>query len=126
LKIVWTERHIIDSLNLISASKEACIQEVLPVVKATHSRYGDVTDKILSKDFKYADTVRGDTIDLEFSTGYENVSTNETYDLFLISQGYYHGIRTYLYPYVDTSDSYKQELNNYVNELNGYLQKNTK
>jgi hypothetical protein len=126
LKIIWTERHIIDSLNLVSAAKQACVQEVLPLNKAVHSRLGDVRDKILSKDFKYADTVRGDTIDLEFNTGNENVSSDETYDLFLISQGYYHGIRTYLYPYIDTSDSYKQELESYVKELNEYIQKNKK
>jgi len=121
LKIEWTDTHSVDKVNIVNVKELPMRQEVLQLKRAIHSTDGDVTTSLLNKDFVYAHTVRGDSIDLEFNAGKMQPGTGEAVDYFFVSEGYYHGLRTYLYPGVDTSDSFKAEVNKYIEELNGYL-----
>ena len=121
LKIEWTAEHIVDKISIMDAATKPYKIETLKLISAKHSKDGEVKDKLNQKDFNYAHTVRGDTIDLEFDAGTLEPDENEAVDYFFESKGFYYGLRTYLYPNVDTSDSYKEEIINYVNELNNYL-----
>jgi len=38
-----------------------------------------------------------------------------------VTSGFYHGLRTYLYPEADASDSYKKRIEEYVDELEQFL-----
>ena len=96
-------------------------QERLTLESAVHSRDGNVRDSLLIKDYQYAHTVRGDEIRLEFDSGKLTPASDEVADYFVIAHGFYHGLRTYLYPNIDTSDSHIKEVESYVNELNQYL-----
>ncbi|MCJ7816444.1 MAG: hypothetical protein MUP55_01180, partial [Candidatus Aenigmarchaeota archaeon] len=121
LKLEWTGLHVVDKIAIVSIAEQPMKQEELSLISAQHSQDSDVTSSLLEKDFVYAHTVRGDSIDLEFDAGKMQPGPGETVDYFFISEGYYHGLRTYLYPDVDTSDSFKAEVNKYIEELNGYL-----
>jgi len=121
MKIVWDEEHKVDKIGFISMRPAAFKTEPLALASAVHSRYGDVKDKLLLKDFDYAHTVRGDYIDLTFDAGNLQPNENEEVDYFFVTQGFYHGLRTYLYPHVDTTNSYIKEIDGYVDELNAYL-----
>ena len=120
LKIGWTERHNIDKLSIVRSEEKPFRMEELELQAALHSNQKDVADKLRAKDHDYAHIVRGDKIDLAFAAGGLQPAENEVADYFVISQGYYHGLRTYLFPEVDTSDSYIEEVNNYIRELNDY------
>jgi len=122
LRIEWTAEHILDKISIVNAENKDYRKEELKLLRAKHSRDGDVRKELLEKDFKYAHIVRGDVIDLEFEQGKLKPNNNEIVDYFFESYGFYHGLRTYLYPDVDTSDSYKEEINQYVTELNNYLE----
>lgn len=123
LKIEWTDRHIVDKVGVVNAVEKPFKKESLKILSAKHSRDGDVTNNLLKKDYEYGHTVRGDTINLEFDSGNLKHNNNEEVDYFFVSRGFYHGLRTYLYPGVDTSNSYIQEINKYICELNDYLKK---
>ena len=58
---------------------------------------------------------------MTFDAGNLQPNENEEVDYFFVTQGFYHGLRTYLYPHVDTTNSYIKEINGYVDELNTYL-----
>jgi len=121
MKIEWTDKHILDKLSIVNAVHQPYKSEVLALEKAQHSTDGNVKENLMDKDYEYAHTVRGDVIDLEFDVGTLTPNEDEVVDYFFESYGFYHGLRTYLYPEVDTSDSYKEEINQYVQELNNYL-----
>lgn len=121
LKIEWTDRHNIDQVSLISGRSVGLKTEELNLTKAVHSNGTDVTDKINKKDYVYGHTVKGDSIKLEFETGNLDPKENEIVDYFFVVQGFYHGLRTYLYPEIPTDDSYIKEVDEYVEELNDYI-----
>lgn len=122
LKIEWTAKHAVDKVSIINSKPKPYKIETLKLISAKHSRDGEVKAQLNEKDFNYAHTVRGDIIDLEFEKGNLKPNNNQVVDYFFESYGFYHGLRTYLYPDVDTSDSYKEEINQYVQELNNYLE----
>ncbi len=97
-------------------------QEELSMLKANSSREGDVIEDLYEKDYTYANTVRGDIIDLEFEAGNLIPGKGEVVDYFVIITGYYHEIRTYLHPDADTSvETFEKELDNYVKEYNEHI-----
>jgi len=121
LEIEWTDLHYIDMVSISNITEQPFKQEELQLIKATHSRDKDVLDDLLDKDYIYAHIVRGDSIDLVFEAGELEAAEDEIVDYFFISQGFYHGLRTYLYPDVDPTDSYIDEVNAYIKEYNEYV-----
>lgn len=123
LKMVWTEPHKLDKISILSFAESAPYRtEELNLVKAEHSKDGDALAALGTQDFSYAHIVRGDKINLEFEAGSLWPQDDEEVDYFFVSRGYYHGLRTYLYPDVDTSAAtFEKELNDYVKEYNSYI-----
>ena len=121
IKIIWTNTHSFDRISIVSTQRQPSQEETLPLLKAEHSSDGDITTDLQNKDFIYGHTVRGDTIDMEFDNGMLQPGVNEKADYFFIIEGYYYGLRTYLYPNIDPTDSFTAEVQSYVNELNNYL-----
>ncbi len=65
-----------------------------------------------------------DKIQLTFKNPTSKPADSEEESYVFVSSGFYHGLRTYLYPDVDTSDSWKQHVADYVKQLEMLLQKN--
>ncbi|MFA6306606.1 MAG: hypothetical protein WCV70_02095 [Patescibacteria group bacterium] len=120
LKLGWTAIHSLDKINLTTSEDEPFKTEELQLTKALNSRDGDVTSKLLKQDYNYAHIIRGGSINLTFKSDELKLDKDQVVDYFFLSQGFYHGLRTYLYPEVDSTDSYVKEVNNYIKELNEY------
>lgn len=123
IKIEWTGLHDIDGAAIMSTEPSEYQRENLLLTKAVHSKEGDVKNKISGKDYDYVHTVTGDSIDLEFEQGPLKPEKDQIADYFFESHGYYHGLRTYLYPDVPTGLGYTKEIDKYIKELNEYLEK---
>ncbi|MCK5211981.1 hypothetical protein KAJ89_04730 [Candidatus Parcubacteria bacterium] len=120
LKINWTGIHVVDKVSIVSGDEKPFSAENLELLSAEHSQGGDITENLLEKDYVYGHTVRGDSIDLVFDAGKLWPKENEKVDYFFVSEGFYHGLRAYLYPEVDTTDSYIDEINEYIKEYNDF------
>ena len=80
-----------------------------------HSSGEDELARLSKRDKTYTHLVRGDEIALIFAKPKIALEDNQKESYILVSSGFYHGLRTYLYPDVDTSNSYKEEIKKYVN-----------
>jgi len=68
VKIEWTKDHRLDYVGLDTSKQEAVVVAELPLLKAAHSKDGDVLSFITTADKKPAVTVLDQQIDLEFAT----------------------------------------------------------
>lgn len=68
VKIEWTKDHRLDYVGLDTSRQEAVVVAELPLLKALHSKDGDVLKTITAADKKPAVTVMDQQIDLEFAT----------------------------------------------------------
>ena len=92
-------------------------QEELSLIDAVHSRDGNVLDEMSKMDYSYAHTVRGDSIGMLFSKPTIELGNNEKESYVFVSSGFYHGLRTYLYPEVDSRSNFADEIDRYVKKL---------
>jgi len=121
LKLTWTSPHSVDHIGLIEAVDVPHTIEELPLKEANHSNGSSVLADVIDKDLTYAHTVRGDRIDLLFGSPAIELKDSQKESYLFVSSGYYHSLRTFLYPEIDASDSWIQEIADYVKELEALL-----
>ena len=91
-------------------------KEVLGVLKATSTREGDVTGAVNVMDKTYAHLVKGDEIDMIFAAPTEALEGGERESYIFEAAGFYHKLRADMYPEVDTSEKWKEEIKEYKAE----------
>jgi len=118
LKIVWTQEHWIDQISVVTSEEKEYRLEELLLTKANHSRDGSILDSLSEKDQKYAHTIQGDSIDLEFKAGRYIQKDNEKEAYVFISSGFYTSLRESLYPDLKVDHDWQKRVDAYVEELN--------
>ncbi|MDA3855164.1 MAG: thrombospondin type-1 domain-containing protein [Candidatus Woesearchaeota archaeon] len=118
MKLLFTQSHNLDSVQMMIVDEKPFVQEELSLIKAEHSKDGNVLFNLLNKDNMYAHTVRGDEIEMLFSKPKLDLKEGEKETFVFVSSGFYHGLRTYLYPDVNPENDYLPEIEKYVEELN--------
>lgn len=122
IELQWTNHHFVDYVALIEAQPVVFKREELSLTKAAHSKTKNVLWRLLRKDKIYVHTVRGQSVDLTFARPRKTLKEGETETYFFVSSGYYHGLRTFMYPKVDPSEeSFRKELQSHINDLNAFL-----
>ena len=68
VKVEWTQPHKLDFIGLDNSERSPIVVSELPLVKAMHSKNGNVLDLLIRADKKNAITKMGDEISLEFES----------------------------------------------------------
>ncbi|MCA9497185.1 MAG: hypothetical protein KC589_09645, partial [Nanoarchaeota archaeon] len=123
IKIVWTQEHTLDYIGMILADEVSPQVETLSLISAIHSDGSDVLDLVSSRDKEYAHTVRGEFIEFEFSAENLDLNVNEKVSYVFESSGFYHGLRTFIYPEVSVDDSFIAEIHRYLADIEENLGK---
>lgn len=93
IRIIATKRHAVSLVTLFVAetiqTDNDMESEHLPLIRATHSRLGDITRSMTPKTDDFTHTVPGDVIDLTFTSG---TDTDDNIMYLLTSDGLYTGL----------------------------------
>ncbi len=110
--------HWIDYIGLMETIPMNFKTESLSLNSAIESNGRDVTKQLRNLDKDYAHTVRGDSVDLVFSKPGLVLKQGQSDAYVFIASGFYHSLRTSMYPHVDPSFvTFEQELNKYLGQL---------
>jgi hypothetical protein len=90
VRIAFPASHDVDFIGLDLSEQVPLEMKRVPLVSATHSKRGDVTQELSSTDGFYAELLPGECIDLAFDYIEPQVSLQR--DFVLISTGHYHTI----------------------------------
>jgi hypothetical protein len=118
IKIIWTEKHWLDQISIITSEEREFRMEELSISYASSSIEGDVLSKVEKRDNVYSHIKHKDSIDLEFDEGNLHVSSDEKESYIFVTYGFYHGLRSYLYPELEIDDEWQEKIDVYVEELN--------
>jgi hypothetical protein len=124
IRLEWTETHTLDYISMVQVTTEDYREEELGLSQAFHSVDGDVTAAMQEQDMTYAHTVRGDWIELLFDKPQLSIDVDEKESYVFVSSGFYHGLRTYLYPSIDPTESWKSEMADYAEQLRTFVEDN--
>jgi len=124
VKISWTQNHDLEFMTLLTVEDTPFQTEELMLVKADHQKDGDVLSLLKERNYKYTHLVTGDKIDLVFEPPKAILKPGEKESFVFMSSGFYHPLRTDLYPNIDTSDNWKKEIKAYAEELRSFIERN--
>lgn len=119
IKAEFTQRHKLNFIGLLTNTRELDYRnEILPVRRATHSRNGDITEKLSEENHDYAHMVSGDEIEVEFEKPRFASGETEQETYLLQSSGFYMPLRSELGGLIhDWRERASPEAKRYVREM---------